>query len=130
MTWLKTHYNMKELYDSNALDIASVLLPTPNCNGLYLCQMPELTLYSKVISAFTNDNNMTNDASVTAMVIARSIYSSLWMLICDAKTRRRRPNGTIITEEDEEKERQKLQEETVAKAALWKQREAQLKMEY
>lgn len=128
MTWLQTHYNMEELKASNVLDIGSILLP-PNCNGLYICQMPELTLYSMVISAFNNDNNMSNDTSA-AMLIARTIYSSLWMLICDAKTRKRRPNGTIITEEDEEKERQKLQEETAAKAALWKLREAQLKTGY
>ena len=127
-TWLKTHYNMNEL-DSNVLDIASILLPTESSNGLLLCQMPELTIYSKVIAAFKNDSNMSSDTSV-AMLIARSIYSSLWMLICDAKTRKRRSNGTIITEEDEEKERQRQEDETAAKAALWKLREAQLKTEY
>ena len=64
------------------------------------------------------------------MKIAHSIYSSLWMLICDAKTRKRRSDGTIITADDEEKERKLLQEETIAKAALWKLREAHLKTEY
>jgi kinesin family protein 2/24 len=127
MTWLKTHYDMNKL-DSKVLDIASILLPSDSSNGLYLCQMPELTIYSKVISAFKNDTN--NDDTSVAILIARSIYSALWMLICDAKTRKRRPNGTIITAEDEEKERQKQEDEAAAKAVLWKLREAQLKTGY
>jgi hypothetical protein len=33
--------------------------------------------------------------------LAKTIYDSLWTLIVDAKTRRRHPNGKLITAEEE-----------------------------
>jgi len=51
----------------------------------------------------------------------------MWALISDAKTRKRRDDGTIVTKEDEEKERLELIRQKEEKAAIWAEREKHLK---
>lgn len=55
--------------------------------------------------------------------IAKSLYMGLWTLIVDAKTRKRRPDGSIITVEQEEEERKLLEEATIERARVWAERE-------
>jgi hypothetical protein len=59
--------------------------------------------------------------------LAKNIYDSLWTLIVDAKTRRRHPNGKLITAEEEEAQRQAVEAEATAKAAMWAEREKTLR---
>ena len=48
------------------------------------------------------------------------------MLICDAKTRRRRPNGNLVTDEEEAEEARRAEAAVAKKNALWKEREASM----
>ena len=56
--------------------------------------------------------------------------TELWTLICDAKMRKRRPNGTIITPEEEAAEAEKAKQDVLAKAAMWAEREAHMKTDF
>ena len=47
-------------------------------------------------------------------------------MIADAKTRKRRPNGKIITPEEEAEEIRLAEVAQVAKAKLWADRDAQM----
>jgi hypothetical protein len=67
---------------------------------------------------------------VALLRIMVQIYSSLWTLICDAKTRKRRPNGTIITADDELAASVKAKSDLAAKAELWAAREEQLRSDF
>mmetsp|Transcript_36851 Transcript_36851/g.66260 ORF Transcript_36851/g.66260 Transcript_36851/m.66260 type:complete len:622 (+) Transcript_36851:121-1986(+) len=64
------------------------------------------------------------------MEIAKTLYMGMWTLIVDAKTRKRRPDGSIITPEQEEEERRRLEEETVERAKVWAEREKFMKSEF
>ena len=59
--------------------------------------------------------------------VAKALHTELWGLIVDAKSRTRRPDGSIVTEEEEEAERVAMQEEVAAKAAQWAEREAHMR---
>lgn len=85
--------------------------------GIHLCRTPELIFFSRIAA---------HGGSVDD---AKAIYSKLWTLICDAKTRRRRPNGTIITAEQEEAARIAEDAARAEKARIWKEREEHLKSE-
>ena len=61
--------------------------------------------------------------------IAKRLYMEMWTLIVDAKTRKRRPDGSIITPEQEAEERRKLEEQTLEKARVWADREKHLSSE-
>ena len=55
---------------------------------------------------------------------------ALWTAVIDAKTRNRRPDGTIITEEDEAREKAEKAQALRDKAALWKEREKTLRSDF
>jgi kinesin family protein 2/24 len=95
-------------------------LVAANEGGLALCMLPEPEVYRRVAEAFGGVTNESNRA-------ANALYSALWTLICDAKTRKRRPDGSIITEEDEAAEKKEAEKALAAKAALWAEREAHMK---
>jgi kinesin family protein 2/24 len=57
------------------------------------------------------------------MEIAKTLYLGMWTLIVDAKTRKRRPDGSIVTPEQEEEERKRLEEKTIERAKVWAERE-------
>jgi len=100
----------------------SWLLP-PGSGGLDLCRLPEPAFYSRVVAASPGDK-------VEAAAAAKRLYAALWMQICDAKVRRRRPDGTIITIEQEEAERQAEDEARKEKARIWAEREKHLRTEH
>ena len=58
--------------------------------------------------------------------LAKDLYLSIWTLMSDAKTRKRRKDGSIITMEDEENERLRIIAATEEKARLWAEREKHL----
>ena len=62
--------------------------------------------------------------------IAKTLYMGMWALIVGTKTRKRRPDGSIITPEQEEEERRRLEEETVERAKVWAEREKFMKSEF
>ncbi len=91
-----------------------MLLPR-GTTGIELCRTTEVEIYRRL--AGKHDK-------------AKCVYQGLWTLICDAKTRKRRPDGSIITQEQEDAEianARRLQEE---KAKLWEDREKMLKSEF
>uniref|UniRef100_A0A7S2AZM4 Kinesin-like protein n=1 Tax=Octactis speculum TaxID=3111310 RepID=A0A7S2AZM4_9STRA len=120
---------------------------TAGMTGVQVCALPEVEFYRRTEKAMTmvatdaadipddaaaspmgDDNNSGAGVSCQARV-AKAIYTALWTLIVDAKTRRRRPNGTIITAEQEEADRAARAAETAAKAALWAEREEHMRSE-
>jgi len=61
--------------------------------------------------------------------LAKRLYAALWMLIVDAKTRKRSPNGRLITEAEETAAKEASEVERAEKQELWKDREKQLATE-
>merc|ERR1712166_666767 len=89
-------------------------------DGRDLCLMPEPALFEAVKAQLSGDDGDQ---------LAKLISSTLWTLIVDAKTRRRRPDGSIVTEEQEAEEVRLNDEKQAAKVALWASREASLQSE-
>ena len=89
--------------------------------GVQFCALPEAQLHRMVLA-------QVGDAGGVAL--AKRIHSALWTLIVDAKTRGRRPDGTIITAEMEAAERAEQEREQMEKAAVWKEREKHLRAEH
>ena len=58
--------------------------------------------------------------------LAKAVHGALWRLIVDAKTRKRKPNGAIITEAQEAAAQAQADEAQAAKLEVWKEREKQL----
>jgi hypothetical protein len=98
------------------LDAAELntLLP-PGTTGIELCQTSEVEIYRRLAGKYDK---------------AKCVYHGLWTLICDAKTRKRRPDGSVIMKEEEDAEiatARRLQEETTK---LWADREKTLRSEF
>jgi hypothetical protein len=86
--------------------------------GVHLCALPEKEFYTRA-------------AAVGAPVeVAKEVYLGIWTHISDAKTRKRRPNGSIITPEEEEQDRLRLIREKEEKAAIWAEREKHMRSEF
>lgn len=118
ITWLE-EIMRADVSEETILAIITALQPSSIVSaGSHLCQMPEVRLINAVQTAGGPFN------------LAKKIYNTLWTFICDAKMRRRRPNGTIITVEQEAAEIERIREATIAKAALWKEREVHLKSDF
>ena len=96
---------------------------TAGMSGVQVCALPEIEFHRRTVAALTGSDMLPVDVKA----LAKAIYNGLWTLIVDAKTRRRRPNGTIITADDEAAERAAAEAETAAKAALWAEREKHLR---
>ena len=64
-----------------------------------------------------------------ASELASKLHSALWTLICDAKTRRRKPNGKLISDEEEAAEVARVEAAAAAKALVWKEREKSMAAE-
>jgi hypothetical protein len=58
--------------------------------------------------------------------VAKRVHSALWELIVDAKNRKRNPDGSLISEAEEEEERRKRELAQREKYDLWAQREAEM----
>lgn len=88
-------------------------------SGVQLCALPEKDYYSRMEKAGA-------DAGADSTKVAKDIYLAVWTLISDAKTRKRRKDGSIVTEEDEKNERLKMAAATEEKARVWAEREKHL----
>ena len=91
-----------------------------NMDGRDLCLLPEPELFQAVQEQLAGDEGT---------ALGTAISTALWTMIVDAKTRRRRPDGTIVTEEQEAEEIRLNDEKQAAKVALWAEREKQLQSE-
>jgi kinesin family protein 2/24 len=101
----------------------SLLSPTEG--GITLCMMPEGEIYRRVDVAFSAV--ATTAPAIASSQVASLLYNDLWTHICDAKVRRRRPDGTLITAEDEAAEKEEAARKLKEKAELWAEREAHMK---
>lgn len=102
-----------------AVEVSTIIdLGATNQCGIALCRTPEPEFFRRVTGAGGSAED------------AQKLYSALWVLICDAKVRKRRPNGTIITAEQEEAARLAEKAAHAEKARIWKEREKHLKTEY
>ena len=90
-------------------------------SGVQLCALPEKEYYYRL------KNSGTLCAGDDSTKLAKEIYLTVWTLISDAKTRKRRKDGTIVTKEDEENERLKIIADTKEKARIWAEREKHLR---
>ena len=82
-------------------------------NGVQLCALPEREYLER-----------------GGMEGGKKVYLWMWEMITDAKTRRRRDDGSIITKEDEEREREELIKAKEEKARVWAEREKHLRKEF
>lgn len=87
--------------------------------GVQFCSLSENVFYEK---AFVQAGIL-GEEEEGMKDIAKSLYLDLWTLIVDAKTRKRRPDGSIVTAEQEEEERRALEKATIERAKLWAERE-------
>ena len=90
--------------------------------GVQFCALPENKFYERAEAQLRED-----DAEENMMEIAKTLYLGLWTLIADAKTRKRRPDGSIITPEAEEEERRQMEIAAIEKKKVWAEREKHLK---
>ena len=96
------------------LDAAALL--HGGISGLELCRLPEAELHLRVRAQRL-------EPAYEAVELASKLHAALWTLICDAKTRRRKPNGNLISDEEEAAAAAKAEAAAAAKSALWKERE-------
>lgn len=89
-------------------------------SGVQVCMLTEAEVFKRVQSQVPGSAGAS---------LAKDLYSALWTLIVDAKTRKRNAKGKIITEEEEAKAQLASQAEFEAKKELWKSREAHLSSE-
>ena len=86
--------------------------------GVEFCALSENEFYRRAEAqapAFGGEEEMRD--------IAQLVYLGLWTLTVDAKTRKRRPDGSIITPQQEEEERRMVEENTLERARVWAKRE-------
>lgn len=89
-------------------------------SGVQFCALSENEFYARAeAQAQLGDED-------GMMEIAKTLYMRMWTLIVDAKTRKRRPDGSIITPEQEEEDRRLLEEKTIERARVWAERETYL----
>ena len=86
--------------------------------GVQFCAVSESALFARCAAAELDAKQ------------SKKLYGALWTAVIDAKTRNRRPDGTIITEEDEAREKAAKAQALRDKAALWKEREKTLRSDF
>ena len=86
--------------------------------GVQFCAVSESALFARCAAAELDAKQ------------SKKLYGALWTAVIDAKTRNRRPDGTIITEEDEAREKAAKAQALKDKAALWKEREKTLRSDF
>lgn len=87
--------------------------------GAQLIRMPESDFLARCLGR--------DQDSTDAVLRAKELYGDLWKLAVDAKTRQRRPDGSIVTSADLEAEAERTQAAMVAKGDLWRDRNAAMK---
>ena len=75
--------------------------------GISLIRMAEITFLEKCISAGASASD------------AKKVYGALWLLAVDAKTRKRRPDGSIVTAAELELEAAATEAAMKARADTW-----------
>jgi kinesin family protein 2/24 len=86
----------------------------PGSSGREMCSLPEPEFHRRVRSQMPGQMGAS---------VAKKAYSALWALIVDAKTRRRRPDGTVLSDEDEAREVLEAEQALAARAVLWAERD-------
>jgi len=84
-------------------------------NGVQMCALPEPELFRRTLAQLPD-----------GAAVAKALYDGLWAMIVDAKSRNRRPDGSIVTAEEEAAELAAAEAEMKAKTALWAEREKHL----
>jgi len=95
---------------SCAIDAAAL---AGGLTGVQLCGLPEPEIHRRVQLQLPG---------APGAGLAKRIHTALWTLIVDAKTRGRRPDGSIISAEDEAEERAAAEAAQRATAAVWAER--------
>jgi hypothetical protein len=98
----------------NALDASAIL--RGGASGLELCRLPEVELHSRIRAQHPQPE-------INVSSLASKLHAALWTRICDAKVRKRKPNGNLVTEEEEAAAQAASEAAAYAKSALWKERE-------
>jgi len=93
--------------------------------GLALCMLPEAAFYSRVQQALADTS--TPCTAGAAASLAAALYTDLWTMICDAKVRRRHPDGRLVSETEEAADKVAKEKQLADKSALWAEREAHMK---
>ena len=78
---------------ASGVDVERIL--PPGSNGRELCSLPEPEFHKRLRAQIPGQ---------MGAHLGKKTYDALWALIVDAKTRRRRPDGTVLTDEDEARE--------------------------
>ena len=62
---------------------------TAGMSGVQVCALPEIEFHRRTVAALTTTEPGSGMLPVDVKALAKAIYTSLWTLIVDAKTRRR-----------------------------------------
>jgi hypothetical protein len=149
--WMSALLGAPEFPSGTQEIVTARSLLSPSQGGITLCMMSEGDVYRYVLQAFgafsdhsdisAADGEVKSSGETPPKVpsptssidpehvgrVASALYNTLWTLICDAKVRRRRPDGSLISEEDEAVEKADKARALAEKAAVWAEREAHMK---
>ena len=89
-------------------------------DGMQVCLLTEPEFYRRVQRAVPGG---------AGARLAKRLHAALWALIVDAKTRKRKPNGALITDAQEAAAQAESDRRQAEKLALWKEREKTLQSE-
>ena len=85
--------------------------------GVQFCALPERALVAR------------GDAAGLGKGASARLYQKLWTAVVDAKTRKRRPDGSLLTEEDEARDVAQAARALKDKSDMWAAREASMRRE-
>ena len=95
----------------------------PTISALNLRSPPFFTTYELPCACNWQVRSQKLEPAYEAADLASKLHAALWTLICDAKTRRRKPNGNLVTDEEEAAAAAEVEAAAEARSALWKERE-------
>jgi hypothetical protein len=90
-------------------------------NGQQVCCLAEPEVFARV------QRQLPGPAGA---LLAKRLYARIWAAICDAKARKRHPDGRLVTEEEEAAAIAKADVAAAEKLALWAEREKTLNAEH
>ena len=103
--------------EAAACDAAVAAAVVGDLRGVQFCALPERALFAR------------GDAAGLGKGASARLYAKLWTAIVDAKTRNRRPDGSIVSPEDEARDIANAARALKEKNEMWAAREASMRRE-
>jgi len=119
LSCLPDNIQAENSYSTSTASIDPTSILTGQMSGVQFCMMPEPELFRRIQAQI---------AAPHGAMVAKRVSSALWTLIMDSKTRKRRPDGSIISEAEENKERNAREDAQKARYEMWGERERLMKV--